>query len=110
MGKINISEDAIASIVSVVAKLEHGIVLMSAGTMDRLIKHMSRKKMHKGISVTSSNSRLIIELKIVVPYGARIQHVSRELQINVFKKVNEITGFSPDEIHVRVEGMTIPQG
>lgn len=107
MGKIHILEHAVTTIVSVVARLEHGIVLLSTGTVDSLIKHMSGKKMHKGISVTFLNSQLIIELRIVVTYGVNIQYISRELQSSIFEAVNEMTGISPHQVHIYVEGIKL---
>ncbi|MCG7380034.1 Asp23/Gls24 family envelope stress response protein [Paenibacillus sp. ACRSA] len=105
IGKINVLEQAITTIVSGVARLESGIILLSTGAVDSLIKHVSGKKMHKGVSVTFSNSKLIIELRIVVTYGVKIHYVSRELQSSIFESVNHMTGISPDQIHIRIEGI-----
>ena len=106
IGKINVLEQAITTIVSGVARLESRIILLSTGAVDSLIKHVSGKKMHKGVSVTFSNSKLIIELRIVVTYGVKIHYVSRELQSSIFEAVNHMTGISPDQIHIRIEGIT----
>lgn len=109
IGKINVLEQAITTIVSVVARLESGIILLSTGAVDSMIKHVSGKKMHKGVSVTFSNSKLIIELRIVAPYGVKIQYVSRELQSSIFEAVNNMTGISPDQVHIRVEGIKLAE-
>lgn len=44
IGKINVLEQAITTIVSGVARLESRIILLSTGAVDSLIKHVSGKK------------------------------------------------------------------
>lgn len=60
----------------------------------------------RGVKVSVKNSRLCIDLHIVVTYGTNLPAISQSIIREVRYTVENTTGFSVSEINVFVDGVT----
>ncbi|WFR61386.1 Asp23/Gls24 family envelope stress response protein [Paenibacillus amylolyticus] len=109
LGKIQISDDVISKIVGKIANTSSEISSMSTGFVEGLTKKWSGKSLQNGIAIRNVESRLEINLKVVVRYGSKVHEVCRELQNNVRLHVEQLTGLTIDAVNVIVEGISFNQ-
>lgn len=107
IGRINITDQVISKIAGTAAKATDGIVSMTAGLVDGAVKHLSGKRMMKGIQVKISDAMVSVELRIIVQHGLKIHEVCHGLQRNVREAIEQLSGLTVAEVHVRVEGLSL---
>lgn len=105
---IQISNDVIAVIAGVAVSEVSGVASMAGGFAGGISEVLSGKKnMAKGIKVDKTESKVKIDVNIVVEYGTRIPDVAFEIQNRVKKAVENMTGMSVVEVNVHVQGVDI---
>ncbi|RPK30819.1 Asp23/Gls24 family envelope stress response protein [Paenibacillus xylanexedens] len=109
LGKIQISDDVISKIVGKIANTTSEISSMSTGLIEGVTKKWSGKSLQNGIDIRKVESRLEINLKVVVCYGTKVHEVCRELQHNVRLHVEQLTGLTIGTVNVIVEGLSFNQ-
>ncbi|MBG9736620.1 Asp23/Gls24 family envelope stress response protein [Paenibacillus alvei] len=102
-GNILISDDVVATIAGLAALETPGIAAMSGGLSDDWVKMLSGKNLQKGVSVKVDEVEAAIDLRVIVVYGMKIHEVCHQLQVNIRDAVQNMTGLSVVEIHVKVE-------
>lgn len=106
-GKINISNDVIASIAGIAATEIEGVAGMAGGAFPGLVEKLGAKKNpQKGVKVTVSPEGAVIDLLIVVAFGVRIPELAWEVQENVKNSVESMTGTEVLRVNVFVEGVS----
>ncbi|MCY9695916.1 Asp23/Gls24 family envelope stress response protein [Paenibacillus alginolyticus] len=106
-GIIRISDDVISIIAGLAALDTPGIASMSGGISEGFAKRMSGKNAKNGVFVEVMESEAAIHLRVIVNYGTMIQDVCRDLQENVRKAVESMTGLRVVEVNVRVESLVV---
>lgn len=103
---IQISNDVIAVIAGVAVSEVSGVASMAGGFAGGISEVLSGKKnMAKGIKVDKSESKVKIDVNIIVEYGTRIPDVAFEIQNRVKKAVENMTGMNVVEVNVHVQGV-----
>ena len=106
---IKISNDVIEMIAGVAANEVQGVSEMTGGFAGGISEILSGKKNYsKGIKVSINESTVIIDVNIIVEYGARIPDVAFEIQKRVKTAVENMTGLTVEEVNVHVQGVTLP--
>lgn len=106
-GKINISNDVIASIAGIAAAEIEGVAGMAGSVASGLAEKLGAKKNpQKGVKVTVSPEGAVIDLLIVVAFGVRIPELCWEVQENVKNSVESMTGTKVTCVNVFVEGVS----
>ncbi len=106
-GKINISNDVIASIAGIAAMEIEGVAGMAGSVASGLAEKLGAKKNpQKGVKVTVSPEGAVIDLLIVVAFGVRIPELCWEIQENVKNSVESMTGTEVIRVNVFVEGVS----
>lgn len=106
-GKINISNDVIASIAGIAASEIEGVAGMAGGMASGIAEKFGAKKNpQKGVKVTVSPEGAVIDLLIVVAFGVRIPELAWEVQENVKNSVESMTGTEVLRVNVYVEGVS----
>lgn len=106
-GKINISNDVIASIAGIAATEIEGVAGMAGSVASGLAEKLGAKKNpQKGVKVTVSPEGAVIDLLIVVAFGVRIPELCWEIQENVKNSVESMTGTEVIRVNVFVEGVS----
>jgi uncharacterized alkaline shock family protein YloU len=101
LGRISISNEAVAHIVGRVAAEAYGVVGMAPrNPRDRL----TRDRLRQGISVGgSAEEGVTIELNVVVEYGLNLKEVGSTLRNRVEYEVERLTGLTVADVDVRIQ-------
>ena len=106
-GKINISNEVIASIAGIAATEIEGVAGMAGGVASDIAhKFGVKKNPQKGVKVTVTPEGATIDLLIVVEFGVRIPELAWEIQENVKSSVESMTGTDVLSVNVFVEGVS----
>lgn len=102
LGRIVVSEDAIAQIVGHTAAECYGIVGM-AGRGPKVARLLTRDKLTQGIEVRGGDDGLQIELYVVVEYGLNLAEVASTVRSRVGYEVARQTGLKVASVEVHIE-------
>ena len=108
LGKVDISEEVIATIAGAAAIECYGLVGMSSRKIsDGVSGLLKRDNLAKGVSVIFNDNDLIIELNIIVGYGVKISEVATNVMERVHYTTQTMTGLSVSEVNVTVQGVRL---
>jgi uncharacterized alkaline shock family protein YloU len=108
IGKIEISRRAIASIASEAVLRCYGVVGMSATTIkDDIAEILQVENSHRGVQVSVVDSRILVDLYVVIEYGTRISEVAHNIMENVKFAIERALGMSVAEVNVHVQGLRV---
>lgn len=109
-GKVNISDEVVATIAGIAATEIDGVHGMSGSTIGDIAEKLGAKKSpQKGVKVAISEIGAEIDVYIVVEYGKRIPELAWEVQENVKNSVETMTGIDVKSVNVRIEGVSFPK-
>jgi uncharacterized alkaline shock family protein YloU len=110
MGIVKISDEVVGVIAGLATTEVKGIVGMSASLVGGITQILSGKKnLSKGVKVSVGESSAAIDLYVVVEYGVRIPDVALEVQENVKKAVESMTGLNVSAVSIHVQNVLIPK-
>ena len=102
--QVHIADDVIAVVAEIAALEVDGIIGTTAGKGD-FIQAISGKKRPKGVKVEVSEGEALIDLGVVVKYGAKIQKICKEAQEKVKNSVETMTGLNVVSVNIHVVGV-----
>ncbi|WP_350344654.1 Asp23/Gls24 family envelope stress response protein [Proteinivorax tanatarense] len=106
-GTIRIADEVVAVISGIAATNIEGVAGMSGGVAGDLAEMIGRKNLSKGIKVNVGETETAIDIFIVVEYGTKIPDVTKKIQDEVKKNVENMTGLSVVEVNVHVTSVKI---
>lgn len=110
MGIVKISDEVVGVIAGLAATEIKGIIGMSASLVGGITQILTGKKnLSKGVKVEMGENSAIIDLYVVVEYGVKIQDVAAQVQANVKKAVESMTGLTVSAINIHVQNVVIPK-
>lgn len=108
LGKIEVSQKAIASIAGDAVLRSYGVVGMaSARLKDGLAEMLRREHLERGIVVHLKDGQITIDLYVIVEYGTRVSEVGRNIAQNVKFAVEKAIGMPVAQVNVNVQGLRI---
>jgi len=108
MGELNIADEVVAIIAGMSTVRVDGIYSMSGGFTGSLRNMLGRKDLSRGVKVEIEDNMADISLYIVVEYGTSIPEIAWEIQDNVKKSVEGMTGLDVLNVDVHVQGVEFP--
>lgn len=108
-GKVNISEEVVSIISSQEARTVKGVVGMMSSLTGGFAEFLGKKNLSKGVKVEFQENNIIIDLFIIIEYGAIIQDVASIVQDRVKAEVESMTGLNVVAVNVNVEGVVVPE-
>jgi uncharacterized alkaline shock family protein YloU len=103
LGRISISNDAVAHIVGRVAAEAYGVVGM-ASRAKGVARLLARDRWKQGITVgRSGEGAVTIELNVVVEYGLNLAEVASTVRNRVRYEVERLTGLEVASVEVRIQ-------
>ncbi len=105
LGEVNIADDVVAIIAGMSTVKVEGIYSMSGGFTGSLRNMLGRKDLSRGVKVDVEENKAEIKLYIIVEYGSSIPEVAWEIQDNVKKSVEGMTGLEVVNVDVHVQGV-----
>jgi len=110
LGRIEVSQQVVASIAGHAANESYGIVAMSArGLRDGIAERLQRENLHRGVEVKVEPDGILIDLYVVVEYGVRITEVARSLQDAVRYQVEKALSLPVKQVNVNVQGIHLEE-
>lgn len=108
-GSVKIAAEVVTVIASMAAMEVKGVAGMSGGFTDDLAEKFGVKSSSKGIKVQVGEEETYIDIYLIVEYGIRIPDVAWEVQQNVRKAVETMTGLKVVEVNIHIQGINIPR-
>lgn len=109
-GKVNISDEVVATIAGIAATEIDGVFGMWGSAIGDIAEKLGAKKSpQKGVKVVTGDAGAEIDVYIIVEYGKRIPELAWEVQENVKNSVETMTGIDVKTVNVRIEGVNFPK-
>jgi len=103
LGRISISNDAVAHVVGRVAAEAYGVVGMTSRGKG-VARLLSRDRWKQGIVVGgNAEAGVTIELNVVVEYGLNLAEVASTVRNRVRYEVERLTGLPVASVEVRIQ-------
>jgi uncharacterized alkaline shock family protein YloU len=107
LGEIKVSDGVIGTIAATAATKVEGVVGISAGIVDGMVKLLTGSQLTKGIRVEMGEEEVAIDISVIVKYGAKISTVALDVQKEVKSAVEQMTGLAVVEVNVFIEGIEL---
>ncbi|MCY0881925.1 MAG: Asp23/Gls24 family envelope stress response protein [Firmicutes bacterium] len=107
---VQIANDVIAAIASKAALDVQGVAGMSAGLAGELSERLGKKSPAKGVRIDVKDGRVMLDLFVVMHYGYRIPEVSANIQTDVKKQVETMTGLTVQAVNIHVQSLSFHTG
>ena len=105
-GKVNISDEVVASIAGIAAGEIDGVSGMAGSFAGGIAERLGAKKNpQKGVKIDITPDGATIDLYIIVEYGKRIPELAWNIQENVKNSVETMTGINVLTVNVHIEGI-----
>ena len=101
LGIVNISDEVIGVVAGIAASEIDGILEINHNNK------FSKKSLGKGIKVNVENGEAVIEIGVTVQYGIKIPDVVSQVQENVRRTVEAITGLKVALVNIYVQNIII---
>ncbi len=108
LGKVKIHHEAISTIASQVITTIPGVVEMSGSIVENIAEKLGKKNPDKGIKTEIMGEEVRIAVSVIVRYGTKIPEIAWQIQKNVRKNIEELTGLHVTSVNVNIEGVQLP--
>ena len=106
LGILKISDDVIAVCAVRSAMETAGVADMAPGITDSFSKNiLDKESTSKGVKVNREDDEIILDIYVIVDYGVRIPSVAWNIQENVKKEVENISGSKVRSVNIHVQGV-----
>lgn len=109
LGAINIADEVVSTIAGMAAMEVDGVTAMSGGIVGGIAEALGKKNLGKGVKVEVGAEETIIEMSLVVRFGARIPDVAWKVQEKVKTAIERMTGLRVLKVNINVQGVQFPQ-
>lgn len=107
LGKVKIHHEAISSIAGHAVSGIPGVVKMSGSIVENIAEKLGKKYPDKGIRTEVMGEEVKIDVSVIVRYGSKIPEIAWQIQKNVRKCVEEMTGLHVTSVNVNIEGVEL---
>lgn len=107
LGIVKISDDVISVVAGIAASEINGVLEINHNPASGLGHKLSKKSLGKGVKVSVENDEAIIEMAITLQYGIKMPEVIQQVQENVKKTVEAITGLKVALVNIFVQNIII---
>jgi len=109
LGSLKIANEVVAVIAGLAATEVSGVAGMSGGIVGGIAEMLGRKNLSKGVKVEVGEKEAAVDIYLIVEYGSYIPQVAENVQANVKKSIENMTGLSVVEVNVYVQGVRFHQ-
>ncbi len=103
---VKISDEVISTIASIAIKDVKGVMGLNASYMSEFAqKFVKKTPAPKGIKVSTGEDSVVIDISVNVEYGVNIPSVAWDVQDNVKKSVEAMTGLTVEKVNVHIVGV-----
>lgn len=110
IGEVQIAPEVVSVIASIAATEVKGVASMYGGFTEEFVEKFGVKSSNKGIKVQiNPEGETVIDLSLIIEYGVRIPDVAFEVQQNVKRAVETMTGLKVVDINIHIQGINMPK-
>ncbi|SEO28273.1 MULTISPECIES: Asp23/Gls24 family envelope stress response protein [Propionispora] len=109
VGAIRIADEVVGIIAGMAATEISGVAGMSGGLVGGIAEMLGKKNLAKGVKVEVGEKEAAVDLYIIVEYGVRIPDVALQVQENVKRAIETMTGLDVVEINIHIQGVGFGQ-
>ncbi|HHW42488.1 Asp23/Gls24 family envelope stress response protein [Desulfofundulus thermobenzoicus] len=109
LGSIRIADEVVRVIAGLAATEVTGVAGMSGGVVGGIAEMLGRKNLSKGVKVEVGEKEAAVDIFVIMEYGTRIPDVAVQIQENVKRAIEAMTGLSVVEVNVNVQGVSFSQ-
>ncbi len=110
IGVVKISDEVVSVIAGIAAQEIDGILDGQVGVASNLTNIFKGKKSTaKASKVTLEEDKAIIDMNVSVEYGMKIMDVVAQVQDNVKKTVEAMTGLYVEAVNIYVQNIYLPK-
>jgi uncharacterized alkaline shock family protein YloU len=102
IGTIQIAPEVIEVIAGLATVEVDGVAGMSGGFAGGIVELLGRKNLSKGVKVEVGQREAAVDVNIIVEYGHRIPELASEIQLNVKRSIEMMTGLHVVEVNVHI--------
>ncbi len=106
LGGIRIADDVVGIIAGMAATEVPGVAGMSGGIGGGIAEMLGRKNLSKGVKVEVGEKEAAVDLFVIVEFGVRIPDIATQIQMNVKRAIEGMTGLTVVEVNIHVQGVT----
>lgn len=109
IGSISVHHDVLAIIARTATLKVPGVAEMSGSFADGIASFIGKNVPDKGIRVAVDGQNVSVDLYIILQYGVRIPQIAAEVQQEVKKAIEEMTGKKVVKVNVVVQGVKMAE-
>lgn len=102
MGTIQIAPEVIEVIAGLATIEVEGIAGMSGGFAGGIAELLGRKNVAKGVKVEVGQKEAAVDVSVIIQYGFKIPEVAHEVQENIKRSIEVMTGLNVVEVNVHI--------
>ena len=107
-GNIKISDEVISTIATIAVSEVNGVYGMGGSFTGDIVEKFGKKTLTKGVKITmDNNTDVILDLNVILNFGVRIPEIAWNIQENVKKSVESMTGLNVTKVNVRIVGIEV---
>lgn len=107
LGRVEISPQAIASIVGQAVLSTYGVVGIAPKNFGHTIANFFKRDARHGLDVRIKDEQILVDVHIIVEYGTRISSVANSVMNLVKFTVEKSVGVPVAQVNVHVQGLRI---
>ncbi|KNZ70718.1 hypothetical protein Tfer_0396 [Thermincola ferriacetica] len=108
LGVIRIADEVVAIIAGLAATEIPGVAGMSGGLAGGIAEMLGRKNLSRGVKVEVGEKETAIDMFVIVEFGVRIPDVAHQIQENVKRAIESMTGLNVVEVNINIQGVVFP--
>lgn len=105
LGKVEIAPEVIEVIAGIATTEVSGVSYTRGNFASGVAERFGKKSHGKGIRVELTANGVLIDVYVVINYGATIPAVAQKIQTNIRQALKNMTALEIDEINVHVVGV-----
>ncbi len=103
---VKISDEVISTIASIAIKDVNGVMGLNTSYVSGIAQKLVKKTpVPRGIKVSIGEDFVVIDISVNVQYGVNIPTVAWDVQDNVKKSVEAMTGLTVEKVNVHIVGV-----
>ncbi len=103
---VRIANEVIAVIAGLAAMEVDGVAAMSGGLTGGITEMLGKKASARGVKVEVRETRVSLDLYVVVHYGVKIPEVASRIQHRVKEQVETMLGLFVSDVNIHVQGVS----
>ena len=104
-----ITDEVVAIVAAQAALATDSVASMSSNMASDIVESLGVRNPTKGVTVKTNEGRVILDLFIIVKYGKKISDIAWNVQENVKKEVENMTGAVVESVNIHVSGVDFTQ-